>query len=199
MLNIITLDHLVQKFNNGIKQVAKVVIPRTKRKNDWVPYWKDHNNDAIINERDTICKKNSDENIKKLILISYKIEAKIAACKYKKWVDFCSKFDPRKDPQDWKVINVLNNHGTQKPMEFNSKVITFDGHSSKTKKYVANLLALCYVKARKLSFNKECKKQKRTYKQVIKLSKLHDRKNILSNELTLDKLNDTINSLDPRK
>ena len=52
--NIITLDHIVQNFNNGIQQVAKIVIPRGKKKNDLVPYWKDHNIGVMTNERDSI-------------------------------------------------------------------------------------------------------------------------------------------------
>ncbi|GFV68419.1 uncharacterized protein TNCV_3128751 [Trichonephila clavipes] len=162
MLNINTLDHLVQKFNNGIQRVAKIAIPRGKKMNDWVPYKKDHNIDALINERDSISKKleknNNDENRTKLISISHRVEAKTAACKHEKWEDFCSKLDPRKDHQQWKVINVLNNHSTQEHMELNSNVITFDERSSKSNKDAANLLALYYEKASRLSFNKDDKK-----------------------------------------
>ncbi|GFY51020.1 reverse transcriptase domain-containing protein [Trichonephila inaurata madagascariensis] len=128
------LEILVQSFNRGVQKVAKLSIPRRKRRNDWMPYWKDHNIDALIHERDSACndlENNNVENRRKFDDICHKAEEEIAACKREKLADFCGILDPRKDSQHWNVINVLNSRSTQvnnRPtslfqMDINAKMI----------------------------------------------------------------------------
>ncbi|UYV69300.1 hypothetical protein LAZ67_6003178 [Cordylochernes scorpioides] len=88
-LNYRTLDKNLEKFSSNISKAAKASIPRGKRKYLWLPFWKDHNIEAMIAERDNInelLKTNkTEENRKKLIEISHKIEQEIWICKQEKW------------------------------------------------------------------------------------------------------------------
>ncbi|GFW00919.1 reverse transcriptase domain-containing protein [Trichonephila clavipes] len=49
-----TLDERLQSFASHINAAAKRSIPRVKRRNDWVPFWKDTNIENLINERDKL-------------------------------------------------------------------------------------------------------------------------------------------------
>ncbi|GFT70775.1 reverse transcriptase domain-containing protein [Trichonephila clavipes] len=49
-----TLDKRLQSFDSHINAAAKRSIPRVKRRNDWVPFWKDTNIEKLINERDKL-------------------------------------------------------------------------------------------------------------------------------------------------
>ncbi|KAF8777249.1 hypothetical protein HNY73_014154 [Argiope bruennichi] len=86
-------------FTTKIQCTSKASIPRGRRKNKWVPYWRDHNINAMMQKRGTLCREferdNRDENRRKPIEISHKIEEETATCKSEKWADFCSKLDPR--------------------------------------------------------------------------------------------------------
>ncbi|GFS79971.1 hypothetical protein TNCV_751051 [Trichonephila clavipes] len=44
-----------------INAAAKRSIPRVKRRNDWVPFWKDTNIENLINERDKTKYRTSEE------------------------------------------------------------------------------------------------------------------------------------------
>ncbi|GFX84227.1 hypothetical protein TNCV_3975741 [Trichonephila clavipes] len=44
----------LQSFASHINAAAKRSIPRVKRRNDWVPFWKDTNIENLINERDKL-------------------------------------------------------------------------------------------------------------------------------------------------
>ncbi|GFT30956.1 hypothetical protein TNCV_1683281 [Trichonephila clavipes] len=48
------LEILIQKFISGVQKAAKASIPRGRRKNNWMPYWRNHNSDELIRERDTV-------------------------------------------------------------------------------------------------------------------------------------------------
>ncbi|GFY59879.1 reverse transcriptase domain-containing protein [Trichonephila inaurata madagascariensis] len=169
------LKILVQSFNRGVQKAAKLSIPRRKRRNDWMPYWKDHNIDALIHERDSACndleKNNNIENRRKFTDICREVEEEIAAYKREKWADFCGRLDLRKDSQHWNVIKVLNNRSTQVNNRPTSNIIVSNGHKSKTDLEAANLLATHYEQARKLSFQNSDKKQKKAYKQVLQQNK----------------------------
>ncbi|GFW28997.1 hypothetical protein TNCV_2355551 [Trichonephila clavipes] len=49
-----TLDERLRSFASHINAAAKRSIPRVKRRNDWVPFWKDTNIENLINERDKL-------------------------------------------------------------------------------------------------------------------------------------------------
>ncbi|GFQ69368.1 hypothetical protein TNCT_203671 [Trichonephila clavata] len=68
------LEILIQKFILGVQKAAKASIPRGRRKNNWMSYWRDHNIDELIRERDAASheleKNNKDETRRNLIDIS---------------------------------------------------------------------------------------------------------------------------------
>ncbi|GFY61434.1 hypothetical protein TNIN_175321 [Trichonephila inaurata madagascariensis] len=105
------METLIQKFIFGVQKAAKASIPRGRRKNNWVPCWRDHNLGELIRVRDAARheteKNNSDE--KNLIDISRKVEDEIAACKRKKWIDLCGRLYTRKDYHHWRVITTAIN------------------------------------------------------------------------------------------
>ncbi|GFT41800.1 reverse transcriptase domain-containing protein [Trichonephila clavipes] len=49
-----TLDERLLLFASHIDAAAKRSIPRVKRRDDWVPFWKDTNIENLINERDKL-------------------------------------------------------------------------------------------------------------------------------------------------
>ncbi|GFY39610.1 a disintegrin and metalloproteinase with thrombospondin motifs 9 [Trichonephila inaurata madagascariensis] len=187
----------------GMIKAAQLSIPRRKRRNDWVPYWKDHNIEALIHERDSACndleKNNNIENRRKFVDICHKVEEEIAAYKREKWADFCGILDPRKDSQHWNVIKVLKSRSTQVNNRPTSNIIVSNGHKSKTDLEAANLLATNYQQASKLSFQNSDKKQKKACKQVLQQNKSYTQKDIFTKELTLEELECAIQKLDPNK
>ncbi|GFU77238.1 reverse transcriptase domain-containing protein [Trichonephila clavipes] len=48
------VEKLPRLFTSCIQKVAKHHIPRGKRRNNWIPFWKDHNIKDLIQERDSI-------------------------------------------------------------------------------------------------------------------------------------------------
>ncbi|GFY48719.1 reverse transcriptase domain-containing protein [Trichonephila inaurata madagascariensis] len=157
---------LIKLLTSGVQKAAKLSIPRRKRRNDWVSYWKDHNIDALIHERDSACndleKNNNIENRRKFAGICHKVEEEITASKCEKWAAFCGSLDPRKDSQQWNVIKVLNSRSTQVNNRPTSNIIVSNGHKSKTYLEAANLLATHYEQASKLRFQNSDKKQKKS-------------------------------------
>ncbi|GFX78463.1 reverse transcriptase domain-containing protein [Trichonephila clavipes] len=49
-----TIDERLQSFASHIDAAVKRSIPRVKRRDDWVPFWKDTNIENLINERDKL-------------------------------------------------------------------------------------------------------------------------------------------------
>ncbi|GFW34750.1 hypothetical protein TNCV_953781 [Trichonephila clavipes] len=124
----IILDESQQRPGNPYSEVhfwctesSQSLHSKRKEKNNCVPYWRDHNIDELMRERDVarheLEKNNSDENRRNLIDISRKVEDEIAACKRSKWIDLCERLDPRKNYPHWRVINVLNTAAINKIMD----------------------------------------------------------------------------------
>ncbi|GFT00990.1 hypothetical protein TNCV_4054001 [Trichonephila clavipes] len=88
----------------------------SKKKNDWVPFWKDTNIENLINERDKLStelqKNNTETNRIRFTNLCHEVEEVISSCKRKKWTEFCETLDPQKISQHWKVIKTLNNQST---------------------------------------------------------------------------------------
>jgi hypothetical protein len=143
------LHILTTNFN----QAAKASIPRGKRRDNWVPYWTDRNIDSMIEERDNIRDQmktdNTEENRRKLIEITHKVEQEICDCKREKWADFCSKLDPRKDHQHWNIIKILDNNNKENTSQ-PTNIITDAGRKAVTNKATANMLAEYYSNQTKL-------------------------------------------------
>ncbi|GFX62612.1 reverse transcriptase domain-containing protein [Trichonephila clavipes] len=111
-----TLDERLRSFASHINAAAKRSIPRVKRRNDWVPFWKDTNIENLINERDKLStelqKNNTETNRIRFTNLCHEVEEVISSCKRKKWTEFCETLDPQKISQHWKVIKTLNNQST---------------------------------------------------------------------------------------
>ncbi|GFU71271.1 hypothetical protein TNCV_3782561 [Trichonephila clavipes] len=109
-------------FASHINAAAKRSIPRVKRRNDWVPFWKDTNKENLINERDKLStefqKKNTETNRIRFTNLCHAVEEVISSCKRKKWTEFCETLDPQKLSQHWKVIKILNNQSTHQKQTF---------------------------------------------------------------------------------
>ncbi|GFW90374.1 hypothetical protein TNCV_3509221 [Trichonephila clavipes] len=95
-----TLDERLQSFASHINAAAKRSIPRVKRRNDWVPFWKDTNIENLINERDKLStelqKNNTETNRIRFTNLCHEVEEVISSCKRKKWTEFCETLDPQK-------------------------------------------------------------------------------------------------------
>ena len=48
------INNMMQIFSTSLKKASKMSIPRGKRKDTWIPFWKEHNIDKLIIERDNI-------------------------------------------------------------------------------------------------------------------------------------------------
>ncbi|GFW45690.1 hypothetical protein TNCV_3246271 [Trichonephila clavipes] len=87
-----------------IQKAAKRHIPRGKRRDNWIPFWKDHNIKDLIQERDSIgqeLQRNNREQLKRnFIEVSHRVEELILESKKEKWAELCSKFYPRKEPRN---------------------------------------------------------------------------------------------------
>ncbi|GFV48797.1 hypothetical protein TNCV_3705281 [Trichonephila clavipes] len=106
-----TLDERLQSFASHINAAAKRSIPRVKRRNGWVPFWKDTNIENLISERDKLStefqKNNTETNRIRFTNLCHEVEEVISSCKRKKWTEFCENLDPPKISQHWKVIKTL--------------------------------------------------------------------------------------------
>ncbi|GFW48630.1 reverse transcriptase domain-containing protein [Trichonephila clavipes] len=95
-----TLDERLQSFASHIIAAEKRSIPRVKRRDDWVPFWKDTNIENLINERDKLStelqKKNTETNRIRFTILCHEVEEVISSCKRKKWSEFCETLDPKK-------------------------------------------------------------------------------------------------------
>ncbi|GFW81196.1 reverse transcriptase domain-containing protein [Trichonephila clavipes] len=82
-----TLDERLQSFASHINAAAKRSIPRVKRRNDWVPFWKDTNIENLINKRDKLStelqKNNTETNRIRFTNLCHEVEEVIFSCKRK--------------------------------------------------------------------------------------------------------------------
>ncbi|GFX98010.1 reverse transcriptase domain-containing protein [Trichonephila clavipes] len=93
-------EKLLHLFTSCIQKAAKHHIPRGKRRNNWISFWKDHNIKDLIQERDSIgqeLQRNNSEELKRnFIEVSHRLEELILESKKEKWTELCSKLDRRK-------------------------------------------------------------------------------------------------------
>ncbi|GFX20633.1 reverse transcriptase domain-containing protein [Trichonephila clavipes] len=156
-----TLDERLRSFASHINAAAKRSIPRVKRRNDWVPFWKDTNIENLINERDKLStelqKNNTETNRIRFTNLCHEVEEVISSCKRKKWTEFCETLDPQKISQHWKVIKTLNNQSTHQKADIPTNIISSSGRDAATNKETASLLAKHYEnKSCYLSFINIC-------------------------------------------
>ncbi|GFV92990.1 RNA-directed DNA polymerase from mobile element jockey [Trichonephila clavipes] len=198
-----TLDERLQSFASHINAAAKRSIPRVKRRNDWVPFWKDTNIENLINERDKLSaelqKNNTETNKIRLTNLCHEVEEVISSCKRKKWTEFCETLDPPKISQHWKVIKTLNNHSTHQKADILTNIISSSGRDAATNKETASLLAKHYENKSKLTFNANDRKLLRTYRKTIQDSKRYNHKNIFTIPFLMEELESAIAKMNPGK
>ncbi|GFV72796.1 reverse transcriptase domain-containing protein [Trichonephila clavipes] len=187
-----TLDERLQSFASHINAAAKRSIPRVKRRNDWVPFWKDTNIENLINERDKLStklqKNNTETNRIRFTNLCHEVEEVISSCKRKKWTEFCETLDPQKIFQHWKVIKTLNNQSTHQKADILTNIISSSGRDAATNKETASLLAKHYENESKLTFNANDSKLLRTYRKTIQDSKRYNHKNIFTIPFLMEEL-----------
>ncbi|GFX93621.1 reverse transcriptase domain-containing protein [Trichonephila clavipes] len=106
-------EKLLHLLTSCIQKAAKHHITRGKRRNNWIPFWKDHNIKDLIQERDSIgqeLQRNNSEELKRnFIEVSHRVEELILESKTEKWAELCSKLDLRKGTSHhWNLLKVLN-------------------------------------------------------------------------------------------
>ncbi|GFX74461.1 RNA-directed DNA polymerase from mobile element jockey [Trichonephila clavipes] len=102
-------EKLLHLLSSCIQKAAKHHIPRGKRRNNWIPFWKDHNIKDLIQVRDSIGQELQRNNRKELkrnfIEVSHREKELILESKKEQWAELCSKLDPRKGtPQYWNLL-----------------------------------------------------------------------------------------------
>ncbi|GFX12607.1 hypothetical protein TNCV_3157281 [Trichonephila clavipes] len=121
-----------------IKAAAKRSIPMVKRRDDWVPFWKDTNIENLINERDKLStelqKNNTETNRIRFTNLCPEVEEVISSCKRKQWTEFCETLDPPKISQHWKIIKTLNNQSTHQKSDLLTNIISSYGRDAATNK-----------------------------------------------------------------
>ncbi|KAF8795165.1 hypothetical protein HNY73_003045 [Argiope bruennichi] len=120
-------------------------IPRGKRRADWIPFWRYHNIEDLIHERDSISQElmrnNREELRRKLITASCRAEEE-STCRREKWTELCSKLDPRNGTsQYWNLLKVLNNSKNPAQEQIHTNVLTNGNVDARTNKETANMLA----------------------------------------------------------
>ncbi|GFV00205.1 reverse transcriptase domain-containing protein [Trichonephila clavipes] len=197
------LDERLQSFASHINAAAKRSILRVKRRNDWVPFWKDTNIENLINERDKLStelqKNNTETNRIRSTNLCHEVEDVISFCKRKKWTEFCETLDLPKISQHWKVIKTLNNQSTHQEADLLTNIISSSGRDAATNKETASLLAKHYENKSKLSFNANDRKLLRTYRKTIQDSKRYNHKNIFTIQFLMEELEAVIAKMNPGK
>ncbi|GFX57752.1 reverse transcriptase domain-containing protein [Trichonephila clavipes] len=198
-----TLDERLRSFASHINAAAKRSIPRVKRRNDWVPFWKDTNIENLINERDKLStelqKNNTETNRIRFTNLCHEVEEVISSCKRNKWTEFCETLDPQKISQHWKVIKTLNNQSTHQKSDIPTNIISSSGRDAATNKETASLLAKHYENKSKLTFNANDRKLLRTYRKTIQDSKRYNHKNIFTIPFLMEELEAAIAKMNPGK
>ncbi|GFX23769.1 reverse transcriptase domain-containing protein [Trichonephila clavipes] len=197
-------EKLLCLFTSCIQKAAKHHIPRGKRRNNWIPFWKDHNIKDLIQERDSIgqeLQRNNSEELKvNFIEVSHRVEELILESKKEKWAKLCSKLDPRKGTsQYWNLLKVLNSSYISMPKTPQSNVISIDGVSARTNKEAANMLVKQYEVTSRLNFEEEDRLQYKKYKSIIKHNKNHCAEDVFTSDFTLEELEYAIRHLNPKK
>ncbi|GFW57552.1 reverse transcriptase domain-containing protein [Trichonephila clavipes] len=190
--------------NSCIQKAAKHHIPRGKRRNNWIPFWTDHNIKDLIQERDSIgpeLQRNNSEELKRnLVEVSHRVEELILESKKEKWAELCSKLVPRKGTsQYWNLLKVLNSSYISMPKTPQSNVISIDGVNARTNKEAANKLAKQYEVTSRLNFAEEVRLQYKKYKSIIKHNKNHCAEDVFTSDFTLEELEYAIRRLNPKK
>ncbi|GFY10850.1 reverse transcriptase domain-containing protein [Trichonephila clavipes] len=174
-----TLDERLQSFASHINAAAKRSIPRVKRRNDWVPFWKDTNIENLINERDKLStelqKNNTETNRIRFTNLCHEVE------------------------EHWKVIKTLNNQSTHQKADIPTNIISSSGRDAATNKETASLLAKHYENKSKLTFNANDRKLLRTYRKTIQDSKRYNHKNIFTIPFLMEELEAAIAKMNPGK
>ncbi|GFV73581.1 RNA-directed DNA polymerase from mobile element jockey [Trichonephila clavipes] len=198
-----TLDERLQSFVSYINAAAKRSIPRVKRRNDWVPFWKDTKIENLINERDKLStelqKNNTETNRIRFTNLCHEVEEVISSCKRKNWTEFCETLDPQKISQHWKIIKTLNNQSTHQKADILTNIISSSGRDAATNKETASLLAKHYENKSKLTFNANDRKLLRTYRKTIQDSKRYIHKNIFTIPFLMEELEAAIAKMNPGK
>ncbi|GFW12675.1 RNA-directed DNA polymerase from mobile element jockey [Trichonephila clavipes] len=173
-----THDERLQSFASHINAAAKRSIPRVKRRNDWVPFWKDTNIENLINERDklsTELQKNTEKNRIRFTNLCHEVE------------------------EHWEVIKTLNNQSTHQKADILTNIISSSGRDAATNKETASLLAKPYENKSKLTFNANDRKLLRTYRKTIQDSKRYNHKNIFTIPFLMEELEAAIAKMNPGK
>ncbi|GFY25460.1 RNA-directed DNA polymerase from mobile element jockey [Trichonephila clavipes] len=174
-----TLDERLRSFASHINAAAKRSIPRVKRRNDWVPFWKDTNIENLINERDKLStelqKKNTETNRIRFTNLCHEVE------------------------EHWKVIKTLNNQSTHQKADIPTNIISSSGRDAATNKETASLLAKHYENKSKLTFNANDRNLLRTYRKTIQDSKRYNHKNIFTIPFLMEELEAAIAKMNPGK
>ncbi|GFU90820.1 hypothetical protein TNCV_5033901 [Trichonephila clavipes] len=200
-VELATLGADAQRQTNYATQSALAEL--VKRRNDWVPFWKDTNIENLINERDKLStelqKNNTETNRIRFTNLCHEVEEVISSCKRKKWTEFCETLDPQKISQHWKVIKTLNNQSTHQKADIPTNIISSSGRDAATNKETASLLAKHYENKSKLSFNANDRKLLRTYRKTIQDSKRYNHKNIFTIPFLMEELEAAIAKMNPGK
>ncbi|GFU59588.1 reverse transcriptase domain-containing protein [Trichonephila clavipes] len=190
-------------FASHINAAAKHSIPRVKRRNDWVSFWKDTNIENLINERGELStelqKNNTETNRIRFTNLCHEVEEVISSRKRKKWTEFCETLGPPKISQHWKVIKTLNNQSTHQKADILTNIISSSGRDAVTNKETASLLAKHYENKSKLTFNANDRKLLRTYRKTIQDSKRYNHKNIFTIPFLMEELEAAIAKMNPGK
>ncbi|GIY26522.1 reverse transcriptase domain-containing protein [Caerostris darwini] len=198
------LEELISLFTRNIRNAAKHHIPRGKRKDSWIPFWKDQNTEELIHEKDSISQKlqvnNNEELRRKLVEISHKVEDQISVCKQKKWAELCSSLDPRKRTSQYgNLIKILTNSSNSNQMNPQSNVLAINDEHARTNIEAAKMLAKQYEKTSKLMFSADDRSQYKTYKSIIENNKITTEGCNFISDLTLEEPDSAIHRLDPNK
>ncbi|GFS60771.1 RNA-directed DNA polymerase from mobile element jockey [Trichonephila clavipes] len=198
-----TLDERLQSFALHINAAAKRSIPRVKRRNDCVPFWKDTNIENLIYERNKLStelqKNNTETNRIRFTNLCHEVEEVISCCKRKKCTEFYETLDSPKISQHWKVIKTLNNQSTHQKADLLTNIISFSGRDAATNKETASLLAKHYENKSKPTFNANDRKLLRTYRKTIQDSKRYNHKNIFTIPFLMEELEVAIAKMNPGK
>ncbi|GFY22948.1 reverse transcriptase domain-containing protein [Trichonephila clavipes] len=174
-----TLDERLQSFASHTNAAAKRSIPRFKRRNDWVPFWKNTNIENLINERDKLSTELQENNTETNRL---------------RFTNLCHEVEDH-----WKVIKTLNNQSTHLKADILTNIISSCGRDVATNKETASLLAKHYENKSKLTFNANDRKLLRTYRKTIQDSKRYNHKNIFTIPFLMEELEAVIAKMNPGK
>ncbi|GFU22735.1 reverse transcriptase domain-containing protein [Trichonephila clavipes] len=174
-----TLYEGLQSFSSHINAAAKRSIPRIKRIDDWITFWKDTNIEKLINERDKLSlerqKNNTETNRTRLMNLCHEVQ------------------------EHWKVLQTLNNLSTHQKSNLLSNIISSSGRDAATNKETASLLAKHYENKSKLTFIANDRKLLRTYRKTIQDSKRYNYKNIFTIPFSMEELEAVIAKMNPGK